>query len=247
MVCKINLKDAREKLTVDLTKALIRTSWQMAVTTRRTPLFGDCIQITIPTHWRDVSLVRQVPDNQEVFQDCTEETGGVLAVEILDHQSDVDDNDAARFFFEDLAESNGCGVEEWTICSSAVFSFIDRESSDGTDNSDKPLFVRSLLENINECPGSKNCCIIAVGSQNVVQGKEFTGTGVVASKRINIEMCILRMRHVETDLLITLSTPNDSSVVTNGVESGADNQVKVGEVFRQVMSTFGINDWSLFG
>ena len=38
-------------------------------------LFGGAITTSIPSSWRDVSQVRQVPDHQEVYQDCNEETG----------------------------------------------------------------------------------------------------------------------------------------------------------------------------
>ena len=38
-------------------------------------LFGGAITTSIPSSWRDVSQVRQVPDKQEVYQDCNEERG----------------------------------------------------------------------------------------------------------------------------------------------------------------------------
>ena len=34
-------------------------------------LYGGVMTISIPAEWRDVSDVRQVPDHQEVYQDCT--------------------------------------------------------------------------------------------------------------------------------------------------------------------------------
>jgi hypothetical protein len=67
------------------------------------PLFGGAISCEMPTPWRDVSDVRQVPDHQECWQELD---GAVLVVEILQRQ-EVDDVNAASFFFNDLAESNG--------------------------------------------------------------------------------------------------------------------------------------------
>ena len=97
-------------------------------------LFGGAIEASVPSTWRDVSQVRQVPgkyrhalmiisivlssllilmmfspfilDNQEVFQDCTEETGAVLVIEILEYQINVANADACSYFLNDLAETN---------------------------------------------------------------------------------------------------------------------------------------------
>ena len=86
-------------------------------------LFGGALSIAIPINWRDVSDIRQVPDHQEVFQDCsafspllskdgsgqsiTKGTGGCLIIEILERQEEVKDENAAAFFFQDLAQANG--------------------------------------------------------------------------------------------------------------------------------------------
>merc|ERR1712170_184349 len=65
------------------------------------PLFGGAISCDIPSAWRDVSDVRQVPDHQECWQEID---GAVLVVEILDRQ-EVGDHSAASFFFADLARA----------------------------------------------------------------------------------------------------------------------------------------------
>ena len=202
---------------------------------RQTPLFGGAITCSIPIHWRDVSTVRQVPDNQEVYQDCTEETGAVLVVEILQHQADVKNEDAAMFFFGDLAESNGCGAG-WRLEYCRVFSELEADNDEET--SEKPL-VRDILRRIKQS-SSKNCCVVAIGYQNVVQGKAYTGTGSAVEKRIKVEMCILRLEHVETDLLMTVSTPLDP-VAT--IDAGDQTSV----IFRDIVTGFYIEDWSLFG
>jgi hypothetical protein len=70
------------------------------------PLFGGAITCDIPTVWRDVSDIREVPDHQECWID-TGDDGAFLVVEVMDRQSSVADTDAAGFFFRDLAEANG--------------------------------------------------------------------------------------------------------------------------------------------
>jgi hypothetical protein len=194
-------------------------------------LFGGAIGCTLPSHWRDVSTIRQVPDNQEVYQDCTEQTGAVMVVEILQYQDDVKNDDAARFFFGDLADSNGCGDGDSILESSRVFD--DAVSSNDEEKSEDHV-VHNILNTIKQS-SAKNCCVIAVGSQRVIQGKAYTGAGTAAEKRIRVEMCIMRLENVETDLLITLSAPSD------------EPSAGVSDHFRNILSGFLINDWTLFG
>ena len=98
-------------------------------------LYGGAITAMLPACWRDVSEVRQVPDHQEVWQDVSAraaaageppsvenlkisvsssssswlsktDTNTCVIFEILERQVEVSDDDAASFFFSDLAESN---------------------------------------------------------------------------------------------------------------------------------------------
>lgn len=195
---------------------------------------------SIPSHWRDVSTVRQVPDNQEVYQDCSDETGAVLVVEILQRHH-VKNEDAAEFFFRDLAESNGCVDDNWRLKSSRVVS-LHGEYFNDEEKSEEQIILHTILENIQQTSGaSKTCCVIAIGSQNVVQGKVYTGTGAAAEKTICVEMCILRLEHVETDLLITLSTP------TAALAPVYEKNGRLSAVMEDILSGFRVKDCSLFG
>ena len=66
--------------------------------------FGGAISVRLPSEFVNVSDVRQVPDNQEVFVDDT--TGASVIVELLERVDDVDDANAARYHFDELARSN---------------------------------------------------------------------------------------------------------------------------------------------
>lgn len=72
------------------------------------PFFGGSIRCFVPSTWKDLSSVRQVPDNQECFYD----TGYLLAIEILERQ-EIPDDAAALFFFNDLAETNESSASEF--------------------------------------------------------------------------------------------------------------------------------------
>ncbi|XP_068599355.1 ran guanine nucleotide release factor [Brachionichthys hirsutus] len=68
------------------------------------PLFGGALTAFIPHSATDVSDLREIPDNQEVFAHA--HTDQSLIVELLEYQAHVADQDAARHHFEDTAGSN---------------------------------------------------------------------------------------------------------------------------------------------
>ncbi|XP_062385506.1 pigment epithelium-derived factor [Sardina pilchardus] len=68
------------------------------------PLFGGALSATIPPSAQDISELREIPDNQEVF--AHRETDQSIIVELLDYQSHVENEDAAKYHFEDVAGSN---------------------------------------------------------------------------------------------------------------------------------------------
>lgn len=69
------------------------------------PLFGGAITMAMPGRFTDISQVRQVPDNQEVFADPS--TDQSFIVEILEIPPDAPDADAASFHFGVIASEGG--------------------------------------------------------------------------------------------------------------------------------------------
>ncbi|KAL7424537.1 hypothetical protein Q5752_000221 [Cryptotrichosporon argae] len=72
------------------------------------PLYGGAITLPVPVDYMDVSDLRQVPDNQEVFVSPLSDTS--LIVEVLglveDGQAGSDLWEAAKFHFTSLAHDN---------------------------------------------------------------------------------------------------------------------------------------------
>ena len=67
-------------------------------------LFGGAMQIQVPASFDDVSTLRDVPDHQEVF--CDRQGDDSLIVELLGYEDDIDNGDAAAYFFAQLAKDN---------------------------------------------------------------------------------------------------------------------------------------------
>jgi hypothetical protein len=183
------------------------------------PLFGGAITCLIPDDWRDVSDIRQVPDHQECWQDTE---GRLLVVEILDRQSHVIDEQAAAFFFQDLAESNGMKAQDLQFIPQPELSAIMNLAGAGLPDSAKLCF--------------------GTGYQNVALGREFDIGGNPRTQQvqsIRVELCAIRLPSVGSELLITLSSPSDP----NPEETISQPT----EAFARILGSLQIQDWSLFG
>nr|XP_020459165.1 ran guanine nucleotide release factor [Monopterus albus] len=73
------------------------------------PLFGGALSAVVPHSATDISDLREIPDNQEVFAHA--HTDQSLIVELVEYQGHVADQDAARYHFEDIASSNKALVQ----------------------------------------------------------------------------------------------------------------------------------------
>ncbi|OQR85295.1 hypothetical protein ACHHYP_11995 [Achlya hypogyna] len=69
-------------------------------------LYGGALSCDVPSGFADVSEFRQVPDNQEVFAEAT--TDRCVIIELLQMEETVTDAAAAAFYFNEIADSNGC-------------------------------------------------------------------------------------------------------------------------------------------
>ncbi|VDD83108.1 unnamed protein product [Mesocestoides corti] len=85
-------------------------------------LFGGAFQISLPSSAQDVSLFRQVPDNQEVFVNPSNEQS--ITIDILEAVTPNDLAAAVVAHFEDTVECNSAS-------SSAVESIEVQSNPDG--------------------------------------------------------------------------------------------------------------------
>jgi len=72
-------------------------------------LFGGALKMNLPADFEDVSGFRDIPDHQEVF--VHKNTDQSLIVEIVDY-TEVADDGACAYFFQDLAGANGATMSE---------------------------------------------------------------------------------------------------------------------------------------
>ena len=71
--------------------------------------------------------------------------------------------------------------------------------------------------------------------------------------RVDIEMCVLRFKSMETDMLITLTTPIQNDRVEEAEARGEPCNAPINDdntnfsTFRQILKSFNITDWNLLG
>ena len=200
-------------------------------------LFGGAITCQMPSAWRDVSQVRDIPDHQECWHDTSVATtaAAMLVMEILERQEAVTDDAAARYFFQDLAEANDCGEHE---VDSRFF-----------DSAKPPVLISNLIPPPQQQqPQQQQAPTLCLGSgyQRVAIGRavdDHDNPRRQEFRVIHVELGVIRLPQQGTDILITLSTPRESNPQQDGENSTTRG---VTETFQQIMSSFQIKDWGLF-
>jgi hypothetical protein len=193
-------------------------------TTTERALFGGAVSCALPSDFLDISDLRQVPDNQECFQGPS---GHLLVIEILERQNDVSDETAVEYFFNDLAQSNGC-EEDWN----RIFHPGSVLTSSSSSSSSSNCICQGLPPEATVCQGS--------GQQKVAVGRDTDVTGNPRRTQqqqvhdIRVELCVIRLPMQSTDVIITLSTPT--------IMPTSNDEIS----FVQILSSFQIRDWSLF-
>jgi hypothetical protein len=155
----------------------------------RRDLFGGAISCEIPTAWRDVSDVRQVPDHQECFQEMD---GAVVVVEILERQ-EIPDADAPNYFFRDLAEANGSSLMEFQTMPITGVQMEHAVLCGGFGHQ------RVAMERDYDVAGNRR------------QDQEV--------RFVRVELCVFRLATVSTDLLLTISKPITNPNEPEGIQA----------------------------
>lgn len=224
-------------------------------------LFGGAISMSLPSHWKDVSLIRQVPDHQEVYQDisstgCKNDGTYCCILEILERQ-DVNDSDAIEFFFHDLVgdDDDDCDYDGNKI----LYQQIGMVGRNERQMKKPPKCASNhemiIIPNLSShamacsCVGTKHAQrqTQTAHDANTTEGQQSYQEGVI----VYFEMCVIRLESIQTDILITLSrhetiTKGTNKISTHENETTRKTKEKHGRLFCDILSSLKVNDWSLF-
>ncbi|KAH7129324.1 hypothetical protein B0J13DRAFT_453193 [Dactylonectria estremocensis] len=188
-----------------------------------TPLFGGAIVADLPSNFADVSKLRQVPDNQEVWIDqdgftsiifdITERVGGSGSGPEIDGR-------AMTAHLEDMVGSDIDTVKIWNTAETEF----------------------SRLET-----GNPAYTLISTQTPHVKQSRDETS----APDFTAIILTLLRLEKAKTDILITINVPHikgeyDEEEVD--LELGRQGKL-IGDAVEysaRIWSSFKIKDWGLF-
>lgn len=188
----------------------------------------------MPTTMTDVSEFRQVPDNQEVYSDV--DTGATIIVELLSRQAKVSDEEAARFFFMDLATANGCDMvgDGVTLLSCAplppsAYPHLAQLPAGASGDSGRVCSFAALA-----------CGVQRISKFSNESGKE---------NEVSVSLAVLRFRpKVSTDVLVSLSAPqrlhpesSDAKAVTRLL-----SEEERTAVLHRAVTSLSVLQWELF-
>ncbi|KAI4887414.1 hypothetical protein NFI96_018880 [Prochilodus magdalenae] len=155
-------------------------------------LFGGALSATVPLNATDISELREIPDNQEVFAHV--HTDQSIIIELVEYQGHVEDAQAARYHFEDLAASN-------------------KASAEGLWEVQKVEPIPNSQINLQEC-----------SSAWLLSGAQFISKFNEEAKNIvNIHLGVFRLPQYTTDILITFNDPVNISPLSSSAAVSADD------------------------
>ncbi|KAL6804503.1 hypothetical protein J3E68DRAFT_393591 [Trichoderma sp. SZMC 28012] len=192
---------------------------------RSTPLYGGAITCDLPKHFADVSKLRQVPDNQEVWIDKDGFTS--IIFEITERVGEPGsgpeiDGRAMTTHLEDMVGSDINTVKIWNTAETEFSRMQELKH---------PAYTLIATQTPNASHSS---------DQN--SAPDFTA----------LTMTLLRLEEQDTDILITINVPHirgeyDAEEVD--LELGKQGKL-IGdavEIAARIWETFVIKDWGLFG
>ncbi|KAI1771581.1 Mog1p/PsbP-like protein [Hypoxylon cercidicola] len=193
---------------------------------KTTPLYGGALIADLPATFADVSVIRQVPDNQEAFIDkdgftsiifdITERVGGPGSGPEIDGR-------ALTTHLEDLVGDGAEGVKVWNT-TPTVFSRLDE---------DIPAYTLIATNMPRDDPKAKG------------------DSGSATTDFTAFIITLVRLEREKTDLLITINVPH-----IHGEYDEEDIDLELGKQGKligdavdyaaKIWETFKIKDWNLF-
>ncbi|KAI0165071.1 Mog1p/PsbP-like protein [Hypoxylon sp. FL1284] len=197
-------------------------------TFKSTPLYGGALIADLPASFADVSVIRQVPDNQEVYIDkdgftsiifdITERVGGPGSGPEIDGR-------ALTTHLEDVVGDGADGVKVWNT-TPTLFSRLDE---------DIPAYTLIATN---------------VPRDDDDDEREARRSGATADFTAFI-VTLVRLEREKTDLLITINVPH-----IHGEYDEADIDLELGKQGKligdavdyaaKIWESFKVKDWGLF-
>jgi Ran-interacting Mog1 protein len=172
--------------------------------------------------------LRPVPDNQEVFQSSTDRLPRLLSLELLEQQTQVSNDQAADYFYRDLANYVG-------FATAKDLQFFDLGPTHPLTQMDRSALMQQGEDVVHMSGG--------LGLHKFVDRPPDNSGGAAAAANakmsVRIDLVVFRLFQQETDMLLTLQTPldNPDPLLPQAMDP----------VLKRALETLTIRDWGLFG
>ncbi|KAL2139678.1 hypothetical protein VTI28DRAFT_4848 [Corynascus sepedonium] len=193
---------------------------------RKTPLYGGALECELPDNFADVSTIRQVPDNQEVYID----KDGFTSI-IFDITQRVDapgsglerDGKALTIHLEDLVGDDADSVKVWNT-TETQFTHLGDET---------PAYTL-IATQTPQAPSNPD-------ESRRASAPDFTA----------LILTLLRFEKEQSDVLITINVPHikgeyDEDEVDLALGKQGELIGDAVEYAARIWSTFKVKDWRLF-
>ncbi|KAK8091646.1 Mog1p/PsbP-like protein [Apiospora hydei] len=197
-------------------------------TYQSTPLFGGALVSDLPSNFADVSKLRQVPDNQEVWIDRDGFTSLVFEIDERVGEKGNGPEIDGRAMTTHLEEIVGDDIDRTKVWNTTptLFSKLDEEI---------PAYTLIATISPKQVPAAGS------GSSGEKASPDFTA----------IILTLVRLEREKTDLLITINVPHirgeyDEEDVD--LELGRQGKL-IGDAVdyaARIWETFKVKDWNLF-
>ncbi|KAI0505361.1 Mog1p/PsbP-like protein [Xylaria bambusicola] len=198
-------------------------------TYKSTPLFGGALVCDLPTNFADVSQLRQVPDNQEVYIDKDGFTSIIIEINERvgeDGSSEEIDGTALTTHLREIVGDDIEGLKVWNT-TPTQFSKLDE---------DIPAYTLIATLAPHGLPSKE-------GDNAATRGNAPDFTAMV--------LTLVRLEREHTDILITINVPH-----IRGEYDEEDVDLQLGkqgqligdavEYASRIWESFKVKDWGLF-
>jgi len=214
-------------------------------------LYGGAIRCLLPVLFMDTSTLRPVPDNQEVWLG-PDFVQGCFIMDLLSFEKDASPHNPLEYFFDDLAHDNDVAEGRYWLARSSLQNLTDIPV-----DTTQPFSLHKFKQhsgNLVATTGDQNLasvhtgvgfqCVSSCDARAATLPPPFDELDQKAASWIRLEMCLIRLKFLDTDILLTLSKPlaNNQDPLD---EKKEDEQIS--PLFESISSSFVLENWSLFG
>ncbi|CCD22536.1 Ran GTPase-binding protein MOG1 NDAI_0A03790 [Naumovozyma dairenensis CBS 421] len=218
-----------------------------------TPLYGGAITTVIPQGFLDVSMLREVPDTQEVYVNNrsteTQPYNDGLAndesiiIDLLQAVPESNDLDALKLHIEDIVSLNNTTTNNNNSNNNNNETV---QKDDTTAPTPAPYQILNIQTDISNTYLGTNCISCIVVESATKWGKQEMKETLITC------IGLIRLKEVETDVIITINVPTTEETTTTTTTTIDPNKnlptnVKASSLLlKQMLSQFKVIDKSLF-